>query len=141
MSILFLDEVGKDDVARAGGKGANLGELLQNGFPIPAGFVVSSECYAAAIKRVQVDADAAQISTALTESDIPAQLADAIHAAHDKIQAHRQDPVVYAVRSSATAEDSGHASFAGQHATFYPGFPFCLPRMAPLYFTTSPSKT
>ena len=39
--------------------------------------------------------------------------------AHEALQAQRDRAVVYAVRSSATAEDLGDASFAGQHETFY----------------------
>src|SRR5581483_7881059 len=35
------------DVAYAGGKGANLGELTAAGFPVPPGFVVGAPSYAA----------------------------------------------------------------------------------------------
>ena len=36
----------RDDLELAGGKGANLGELMQGGFPVPDGFIVSTEAYA-----------------------------------------------------------------------------------------------
>jgi pyruvate,water dikinase len=36
-----FDEIGKDDLALAGGKGANLGELSRAGLPVPPGFVVA----------------------------------------------------------------------------------------------------
>jgi hypothetical protein len=37
--ICRFDELGGDNTASAGGKGANLGELTRAGFPVPAGFV------------------------------------------------------------------------------------------------------
>jgi sulfide:quinone oxidoreductase len=35
-----FDEIGRDDLSLAGGKGANLGELSRAGLPVPPGFVV-----------------------------------------------------------------------------------------------------
>src|SRR5690242_18630306 len=43
--VLDLSRVGKDDLARAGGKGSNLGELIRAGFPVPPGFVVTTAAY------------------------------------------------------------------------------------------------
>ncbi|MFQ5452317.1 MAG: PEP/pyruvate-binding domain-containing protein, partial [Candidatus Paceibacterota bacterium] len=43
--IVWFDEVDKDDVGLVGGKGANLGEMLSGGFPIPYGFIVTSHAY------------------------------------------------------------------------------------------------
>ena len=40
-----LDAFGRGDVPTAGGKGANLGELVRAGFTVPAGFVVSTQAY------------------------------------------------------------------------------------------------
>src|ERR687893_3196150 len=45
-----LDEVGKDDIALAGGKGANLGELSRAGLPVPPGFVVTTRAYDAFVE-------------------------------------------------------------------------------------------
>src|SRR3989442_8220696 len=48
MSALFvvdLRRVGRHDLALAGGKGANLGELIRAGFPVPPGFVVTTAAY------------------------------------------------------------------------------------------------
>ena len=42
-TVLGLRELGRDDVARAGGKGANLGELIKAGFDVPDGFVLTTE--------------------------------------------------------------------------------------------------
>jgi len=43
--IVWFDEIDKDDVALVGGKGANLGEMTQNSFPIPYGFILTSNAY------------------------------------------------------------------------------------------------
>lgn len=43
--LVWFDEVRKGDVGLVGGKGANLGEMLSAGFPVPYGFVVTSHAY------------------------------------------------------------------------------------------------
>jgi pyruvate,water dikinase len=40
-----LHALGRDDLALAGGKGANLGELIRAGLPVPPGFVVTTAAY------------------------------------------------------------------------------------------------
>jgi len=40
--VLWLDQITKDDVPVAGGKGANLGEMVRIGLPVPSGFVVTT---------------------------------------------------------------------------------------------------
>ncbi len=77
----------------AGGKAAGLARLLQNGFSVPDGFVVTTEAFGATTAGV-----------------LPPGLATELAAALDPACA-------YAVRSSATAEDLADASFAGQHDT------------------------
>ena len=44
-TILWFDEIGKNDIAKVGGKGANLGEMLSAGIPVPYGFVVTAGAY------------------------------------------------------------------------------------------------
>ena len=44
-AIVWFDEVGKDDIALVGGKGANLGEMTRSGIPVPPGFVVTADAY------------------------------------------------------------------------------------------------
>src|ERR671916_1447795 len=39
------ERLGGDDLATVGGKGANLGELVRGGFPVPDGFVVDTAAY------------------------------------------------------------------------------------------------
>ncbi|MCK4714552.1 MAG: hypothetical protein KAT35_03180, partial [Candidatus Aenigmarchaeota archaeon] len=43
--IAWFKELNKDSIAVAGGKGANLGEMLNVGFPVPQGFAVVADAY------------------------------------------------------------------------------------------------
>ncbi len=43
--VVDLSEVGLADVELVGGKGANLGEMIGAGFPVPPGFVVTADAY------------------------------------------------------------------------------------------------
>jgi phosphoenolpyruvate synthase/pyruvate phosphate dikinase len=115
-----LRDFGRDDVPAAGGKGANLGELVRAGLPAPDGFVVTTAAYAGAVKLLDLqiadrlaDDDGASIRADVeaisTPSDLRAEIADAYAALG-------AGPV--AVRSSATAEDLPWAAFAGQQDTY-----------------------
>jgi len=44
-----LDQIGRHDLALAGGKGAGLGDLIAAGLPVPAGFVVTTDAYRAVV--------------------------------------------------------------------------------------------
>jgi pyruvate, water dikinase len=44
-SIVWFEEVGKDDVGSVGGKGANLGEMVNASLPIPYGFIITAQAY------------------------------------------------------------------------------------------------
>ena len=109
-----IAELGREDVAVAGGKGANLGGLVRAGFPVPDGFVLTTQAYALAAKAAAIDpsrpADAAD---RLRTSALPPAVANAVSDAYAALGA----PAV-AVRSSATAEDLPGASFAGQQDTY-----------------------
>ncbi len=130
--IVWLEDRAALDAAIVGGKGANLGELVQSGFRVPAGFVVTSNAYLAAL-------DEAGIRTALREMNAAAlhddrdletratELQELVRGAglpqwlHDEVgQAYRKlgEHSFVAVRSSATSEDSSTASFAGMNETF-----------------------
>ena len=119
MTVRFLEEVRKTDLDEAGGKAANLGELLSQGFPIPPGFVVCAGNYRDALSRIDSSEGVELIRRHLVTNDLPTVLSRDILAAHTRIQSDRGRTVIYAVRSSATAEDLGDASFAGQHDTYY----------------------
>src|SRR5712664_1059541 len=53
--VVPLSALGARDLAVAGGKGANLGELMRAGFPVPDGFVITTEVYARAASAAGVD--------------------------------------------------------------------------------------
>jgi pyruvate,water dikinase len=131
--VVWLDEVGLSDAPTAGGKGANLGELLRAGFDVPGGFVVTAGAYhraaeAAGVRdalraeREQVEVDdpaalavsSARLAELAAAVDVPPELAAEIEAAYCELG--RGAPV--AVRSSATSEDAGDTSFAGMHTTY-----------------------
>lgn len=123
MDVFGLADFGRDDVARVGGKAANLGELVRAGFDVPPGFVVTTQGYldyvAAAGRAGRIAALAGQGPEraaeirALFAGELPDDLADAVATAY----AGLGSPPV-AVRSSATAEDQPDASFAGQQDTY-----------------------
>jgi len=124
------------DVGFAGGKGANLGELAAAGFPVPPGFVVGAPAYAAfcdstglreriedKLSRVDVEdtaeleAAAAETRAMLESEPMPEWLAGPIRDAYAELAGDDTGAAV-AVRSSATAEDTESASFAGMNETF-----------------------
>ncbi len=116
----------------AGGKGANLAKLARAGFPVPDGFILTSEAYRRylqanelaagihqALNAVSADGPAelerlsAGIRSSFAEGELPPELASAILEGYRRLGG---GPV--AVRSSATAEDLPEMSFAGQQDTF-----------------------
>ncbi len=132
-TIRWFDELALADVESVGGKGANLGELTRAGFPVPNGFVVTSDAYLDSIAlsgardglrelmAATDPADAESLAGAATtaqhliaETQLPEALADAITKAYEELG----DGVRVAVRSSGTSEDAGDTSFAGMNATF-----------------------
>jgi pyruvate,water dikinase len=101
------------EVARAGGKGASLARMSALGLPVPPGFVVPTECLTAAVDGEALRAalpDAARAREIVAAAEPP----EAIGAAYEALG----DGVPVAVRSSAAAEDSETASYAGQQETF-----------------------
>ncbi|PSQ01394.1 phosphoenolpyruvate synthase [Halobacteriales archaeon QS_5_70_17] len=133
MAVLWLDEVGSDDLGAVGGKGASLGELTGAGLPVPPGFVVTAGTYRSFIEdtgideelfsAVDVDSDDSEALAAaseraeelILETPIPEELRAEILEAYDGLD---DGEAFVAVRSSATAEDLPDASFAGQQETF-----------------------
>jgi len=110
--VVPLSALGARDLPLAGGKGANLGELIHAGFPVPDGFVITTEAYVAAASAAGVDpGDPADARSRLTHSPMPSEVATAVR------EAYRMLGGPVAVRSSATAEDLPEASFAGQQDT------------------------
>ena len=51
--VVRFADLGRGDVAVAGGKGANLGELTRAGLPVPPGFVLATAAYRAFVEEVE----------------------------------------------------------------------------------------
>jgi pyruvate,water dikinase len=101
------------EVSKAGGKGASLARMSGLGLPVPEGFVIPADVLAQvvdadALRAALPDHDRAQEIVAAARP--PAEIAEWYAALGD-------DPPV-AVRSSACAEDSETASYAGQQETY-----------------------
>ena len=136
--IRWFEELGKTDVAVAGGKGANLGEMVQAGLPVPPGFVVTASAFEAFLEQNQLRAAieeqlptldpedskelekaAAEIQARVSAAEMPAAVRDEILAAYAELSRRQQMPeILVAVRSSATMEDTERASFAGMNRSF-----------------------
>src|SRR5918999_2921330 len=116
-----ISAVRRHDLGLAGGKGANLGELVSAGFPVPDGFVVSTAAYDSVAEQVGVGQlieglvgdDGEPIRAAFEQATMPDDVAAAITQAYADLGG-----VPVAVRSSATAEDLSGAAFAGQQDSY-----------------------
>ena len=53
--IAWFNEVGREDVETAGGKGANLGELTAQRIPVPPVFIMTAEAYARTLKESGIE--------------------------------------------------------------------------------------
>lgn len=136
--VEFFEELKKEDVDIAGGKGANLGELTQAGIPVPPGFVITSATYQRFMDETgitqeimdildaldvnnnkELQESAREIKKIITETPIPDEISSLIIEAYNAL-CHRigKENAFVAVRSSATAEDLPEASFAGQQDTY-----------------------
>ncbi len=115
----------------AGGKGANLGELVSFDIRVPPGFVITSKAYSyfvsyndlqSKIKSILEEKDSAtaseEIKKLIISSQVPPDLENAILSSYDELVRKIGKEVLVAVRSSATAEDIENASFAGQQDTY-----------------------
>ncbi|HSK95986.1 MAG TPA: PEP/pyruvate-binding domain-containing protein, partial [Euzebyales bacterium] len=118
-----LRAFGRHDLAHAGGKGANLGELARNAFPVPDGFVITTDAYRAVVDGAGLATriaewlaagDDAVIRDAVTSAPVPEDVRRAIAGAYADLRGDQR----VAVRSSATAEDLPGAAFAGQQDTY-----------------------
>lgn len=129
-AIRWLADLTSADHELAGGKGANLGELVRGGFNVPDGFVITTSAYTdfvarhglaeaiAAAAAAVVAGGSAEVSAGrvaeLFAGELPEPLVAGIRSAYAALGEH----VPVAVRSSATAEDLAEASFAGQQDTY-----------------------
>lgn len=108
-----LAEAGAE-LERLGGKGANLARLAVAGFPVPDGFVITTEAYRRHVAGLALDGgEPAELRRRIESAPLDPTLAAQIRQAYDRLG---DGPV--AVRSSATAEDLPGAAFAGQQDTY-----------------------
>lgn len=122
----------KGDVGLAGGKGASLGEMTKAGIPVPPGFVVLAAAFDRFLEETDLGVEISAVIDKLHHNDVasverasvkirdmiadvefPDDIAELIKKAFSKLGAK-----YVAVRSSATAEDSSAASWAGELESF-----------------------
>ncbi|MEO2203341.1 phosphoenolpyruvate synthase [Paenibacillus pabuli] len=132
--VLGFQEIERTQLWLVGGKGLNLGELSKReGIQVPEGFCVTTLGYQKAIEqnityhsllcrltmlhaeeRDQIGEISREIRQLILDSEIPSDVVEAV----SRYLSQYGDEHAYAVRSSATAEDLPHASFAGQQDTY-----------------------
>ncbi|MFT7820400.1 phosphoenolpyruvate synthase [Bacillus siamensis] len=132
--VLGIHEIEKTQPLLVGGKGLHLGELSKiQGIQVPEGFCVTTAGYQKAIEqnetlqalldqltmlkvenRDQIGKISREIRQTIMEAEIPS---DVVKAVACYLSRYGEEHA-YAVRSSATAEDLPHASFAGQQDTY-----------------------
>jgi pyruvate,water dikinase len=122
------------DAEEAGGKGANMGEMVAAKLPVPPGFVLLRACYLDSMRAGGVDSELGalhreaigNVGDTSRLGDLCQRLQALVHkagvtdAVQDRILAAYRSlgpDAVVAVRSSATGEDGSDASFAGMNAT------------------------
>ena len=132
----FFSDLTHADVPWAGGKGANLGEMTHAGVPVPGGFVVGAPTYASFVDETglrtqlavlldgldvddtaELERRAAAAQKLVAGQEMPKWIRKAIAEAYQEV-CEGEAGLPVAVRSSATAEDTESASFAGMNETF-----------------------
>ncbi len=140
--VLWLEEVGIEDVPLVGGKNASLGEMKRalspKGINIPDAFIVTANAYryfldynglVGRIRKIleglnindidDLSRRAEKIRELISNGKFPKDLENLIKEYYFELsERYNTENVDVAVRSSATAEDLPEASFAGQQETF-----------------------
>jgi len=126
--IKDFKKIDKNDVNLAGGKGASLGEMTRAGIPVPSGFVILAIAFEKFLEETDLNVEIDAILDSVNHKEI-----HTVENASEKIKtlilrAEMSQDIVFdiqkffknlnsqyvAVRSSATAEDSASAAWAGQ---------------------------
>ncbi|MBT8349280.1 MAG: phosphoenolpyruvate synthase, partial [Sulfurovum sp.] len=139
--IKWFNELSIEDVDLVGGKNASLGEMYQNltqeGIRIPNGFAITADAYKTILDSnnaweklhahlddlnpddvVQLQECGKHCREIIHECILPDNIVDQISNAYERLKVEYGEDVTLAVRSSATAEDSPEASFAGQNESY-----------------------
>ncbi len=135
-NIRWFADISLEDRATVGGKGGSLGKLTRASIAVPAGFVVTTHGFERVLAELEsedsirssVEALSLQdlkgirllseeIRTRVESAALPPDVCAEIVAAHAELCGSNLNSPV-AVRSSATAEDSEKASFAGLQDTY-----------------------
>ncbi|KAE8765462.1 PEP/pyruvate-binding domain-containing protein [Georgenia thermotolerans] len=137
-TLPFTDDACRD-VRSVGGKAAGLADMVAAGLPVAPGFALAAEAYrhylaqhglVALVNEVldrlgrsrdqgAFEKAAAQIAARLRTAELPDDVAEQVRTAYRRLCEDIGVPdVAVAVRSSATAEDSVGASFAGEFETW-----------------------
>jgi len=134
--VLDLNHRQAQDANLVGGKAAKLAWVSQSvGFPVPAGFAVTTRAFHRLIEvndlqsliaselagldihsPASLDEVSDRIGRAIGRAAVPPEVVDAIHGAVDRLKSACRFTGRFAVRSSAMAEDT-KSSFAGQYRT------------------------
>lgn len=140
-NIKWFGQIGMEDVPEVGGKNASLGEMYRNltkeGVLVPNGFAVTATAYRHILEASGLEEKLHELLDGLDYDDmrslqergaacrklihdleLPEDLHKEIIEGYDELKKEYGDDVSLAVRSSATAEDSPEASFAGQNDTY-----------------------
>jgi len=144
--IKDFKEINKKDIQIAGGKGANLGELIKIGIPVPDGFIILAGAFEEFLEENDINVEIKKswnrinikdiesveenseiLRNLILKAKIPKKIEEEILKEFDKLKTkpthHRSEPKAMAggyvaVRSSATTEDSKIDSWAGELETY-----------------------
>lgn len=128
MLVKNFKQLSKSDVIIAGGKGASLGEMTQAGIQVPPGFTILAKAFEKFLEETDLNVEieaildsvnhkemhtiknaSEKIEALILEAKMPKDIADEIQKFFKNLNSK-----YVAVRSSATAEDSASAAWAGQ---------------------------
>ncbi len=137
--VVWLDQVGKNDIHLVGGKCPNLGELTSKGISVPPGFEATADAFRRFLEETKIgeviqktvsnsegprhpeqyEQASEEIRRIIESAPMPEDIAEEVRSAYRELEKKTgTNGVKVAVRSSATSEDLPDASFAGQQDTY-----------------------
>lgn len=141
--LKFFEELAIGDIPQVGGKNASLGEMYHHlrpkGVNLPNGVATTADAYRYFLEQdglsqrisqtlegldvtnmIELEERGSRIRSMIVDAKLPEDFQEEIRRAYKELcqKCGRNDDMVVAIRSSATAEDLPDASFAGQQATF-----------------------